>query len=460
MTQKVYCVTDLGPGDGGKGGVNHKLACLLKPHHFLLDGAACGSHGAKSSRGFGCNFSQWSSGTLEGIKTFLTARFVANPLDLFVEAKEIRFQAGIPEPWKLLKIDERVLCATPWHGIASRLKELARGKKPRGTVGTGVGEAYRYAERLPDLAVYAGNLGDRNLRERLATIRNQIIYDLEATLQSKFLPEDQTEAHHELALLADERLLDYTVEKFNESSRLATIVPHDYLGQVILPRNGTVVVERSHGILTDRYAGFHPHTSARRTLPQLTTDLLRAAGYSGQIINLGVTRAYAVRHGAGPMPTADEGMSEKLLPGSHKQENRYQGKIRVGALDLPLLRYAIAASGPTTFDGLAITWFDQIRANSEWHLCHRYQSGTDETYFTSTGDPKVQHGEDIAQLAYQEALGQSLAQCTPDIETQRLNPNESNEQLFDRCASTLRETLGVPVRMVSFGPTELDKICK
>jgi adenylosuccinate synthase len=189
--------------------------------------------------------------------------------------------------------------------------------------------------------------------------------------------------------------------------------------------------------------------------------MLEEAGYEGQIVNLGVTRAYQIRHGAGPMPTADPKMSEYLLPGSHKEENRYQGKVRVGPLDLVLLRYAIAAcGGPSTLDGLALTWFDQIQTNKAWHLCNYYQGANNQNYFTPKGEIKVRHGEDEKQLTYQEALGQELFNCSPTIDTYPIFKDANKDQLYELASSVLQKKLDVPVRLISFGATERDKTCK
>ena len=64
MTEKkAYTVTDLGGGDGGKGGVVHKLCSLRKPHTVIKVGGAQGHHGVTTSRGEQFAFSQFGCGT-------------------------------------------------------------------------------------------------------------------------------------------------------------------------------------------------------------------------------------------------------------------------------------------------------------------------------------------------------------------------------------------------------------
>lgn len=461
MTSKVYVVTDLGPGDGGKGGVVHKISTMMRAHTIIKRGGAQGSHGVSTSKGQQFAFSQWGCGTFEGILTHLSDQMVIAPEGLLNEAEHLRYLHGIYDPFRLLTVDEQALCATPFHGIASRIKELSRGAEPRGTVGTGVGEAYRAFRRCADESIVARDLRGSELRDKLAHIRHQIQTDLQYVIEYDFLPEDRATLAEEVGMLHDDRFLDYVVKRFELAAERTNIVSHDYLGDAILSREGVAVVETSHGILTDREAGFHPHTSAIRTLPRFTHRLLSDAGYDGQVVNLGVTRAYAVRHGAGPLPTTDPAMVENILPGSAKEENRYQGSIRVGPLDFVLLRYAIeACGGPAAFDGLAITWFDQVRANGVWQMANAYDSATDSAFFTPSGGLRLDHGTGPGHLEYQAALGRALLDCSPRITNMAIDQTASNDVLYDTCAVVMQDSVAVPVRMVSFGPTEIDKLCK
>lgn len=462
MTEKIYVVTDLGPGDGGKGGVVHKISTMMRPHTIIKEGGAQGSHGVCTSGGERFAFSQWSCGTFEGVRTHISSRFIVHPEGLLNEAEALKYVHGVHDVFDLLTVDQRALCATPFHRIASRLKELARGDNPRGTIGTGVGEAYRDLQRLPELAIRVGDLCRPDLKDRLDAVRKQIRYDLATTIAGEFLPADRTEADGEIEFLYNDAFLDFIAKRFNEVSQLAHIVDGGYLEREILSQDGTAIVEKSHGILTDHYHGFNPHTSALRTLPCLTQAMLGEAGFVGQIVNIAVHRAYEIRHGAGPMPTADPAMSENLLPGSHKEENRYQGKVRVGPLDLVLLRYALeVCGGPTAFDGLAVTWFDQIQTNGVWHVCDHYQNADDRLFFSPTGEIKVKRGDDDeAKLWHQEILGRLLFSCQPEITSYDLPPNADRDELYSFCAGVLQEKVGIPVRMVSFGPTECDKVCR
>lgn len=462
MTYKVYIVTDLGPGDGGKGGVVYKIATMTHAHIIIKRGGAQGSHGVQTSQGESFAFSQWGCGTLNGIPTHISNQMIVHPEGLLNEAEMLSRQFGIYNPFDMLTIDEECLCATPFHGIASCLKELSRGKNPRGTVGTGVGEAYRMHQKHPEFSILVRDLKKNDLKERLFSVREYLKQELKPIIEGNFLVEDQSLRDYELSLLYDDSFLDHIFKCFTKVARIAKIVDTNYLGEVILQKTGVAVVETSHGVLTDRVMGFSPHTSAIRTLPSFTNNLIKGSGYTGQIVNLGVTRAYSIRHGAGPIPTEDLEMVNRLLPGSHKQENRWQGKVRVGPMDFVLLNYAIdVCGGPEKFDGLAISCFDQVLGDDNWRICKKYSQSSDNSkFFTKDGRIIISKSSDENHLDYQTELTQKLLKCSPEIVSVPINPKASKEELFQLCSSVVNPSTGVPIRMLSFGPTELDKFLK
>lgn len=434
MLERIYVVTDLGPGDGGKGGIVHALSREIDASIVIKRGGAQGSHGVRTSYGESFNFSQWGSGTLEGIPTFLSEQMVISPVGLSNEAEALK-RLGIYDPFTLLSADPTCICATPFHRISSQLEELLLGDNPRGTIGTGVGQAYRMYSALGDEAtIRASELTDHEIVRK--KLQKQLDYYRERYAkisQNSGLPSDIELFAKNLSLLRDDGFLPYILDLFETIGKKLRLVNLDE----VVNSDGSAVVECSHGVLTDAETGLKPHVSAIRTLPQFTAKMLRSAGYNGEVINYAVHRAYEIRHGAGPIPTYDPKFTAKMLPGSHKDENRWQGIVRAGALDLNLLRYALSISSGTKFDGLCLTWFDQILACGRiWPLCVDYENAP----------------------ASEEPYAEFLRRAEPTIIEYSIKKPISKQELFEFIGDTIYGFLNVPLKMLSIGPTELDKI--
>lgn len=199
---KVYVVTDFGPGDGGKGGIVHALSCMQDDEVNLIikRGGAQGSHGVRTSYQESFNFSQWGCGTLEGIPTFCSEQMIISPVGLDNESTALR-RLGIDDPFLLLSIDPNCICATPYHMISSQLEELLLGKNPRGTIGTGVGRACRMFHESGDtLTLRAIELTDKTLiRKKLQRQCEYYRAKYDEAVKTSILPEDMAIAEDNLA---------------------------------------------------------------------------------------------------------------------------------------------------------------------------------------------------------------------------------------------------------------------
>lgn len=451
--KKIFTVTDLGPGDGGKGGVVHKICHSQKPHTVIKVGGAQGSHGVKTSSGFSFNFSQFGCGTFDGTRTHISELMIFEPYRLFEEGNMLKNNFRISQVFELVTIHEDALCSTPFHNFSSQLRELLRKDNPRGTVGVGIGDALRDSIDFPESAIYARDLGNKSvLRKKLEAIRcrkiEQFDFIFSNDYEKFFLTEDCEKVIELRELFEDNDFIDRIIKCFVELSKTVSIINADDFKKQILDRDGIIVVESSHGILTDRFFGFHPHTSFLRTLPQFTLDLLKAYDYDGDIVKLAVHRAYQIRHGAGPMVTESASMHDALLPGSNKDENRWQGKVRIGPLDLVMLRYALDVCGDGFFDGIAVTWFDQVQSMSVFNFTDHYQDS--ETQFRNITVKRYDQFED--QILYQEQLTKMLYKANPVIQSLNISGDG-----LKQCCDFFQEKLNLPVSMISFGPTEKHK---
>ncbi len=163
----------------------------------------------------------------------------------------------------------------------------------------------------------------------------------------------------------------WIVDSFADIAGRLQIVAPDYLGTV-LQRDGTTVFEAAQGVLLDEWQGFHPYTTWSTTTLHHADTLLGEAHYSGDTTRIGITRAYATRHGAGPFVTEDAALTT-MLPDAANMQGDWQGGFRVGWLDLVMLRYACEVVGP--LDALAVTCLDRVATLPELKLCRRYTDG-------------------------------------------------------------------------------------
>ncbi len=460
IERKLFTITDLGGGDGGKGGVIHKVCTFKNAHTVIKVGGSQGSHGVKTSDGQSFNFSQFGCGTFEGAMTHLSSIMIVDPIALIIEGNLLRYEAGILNIWNFMTIDRDAVCLTPAHRVTSQLRELLKRDKSRGTIGTGAGQAFFDAEADPNFAIRVRDIGEDYLFDKLEWIRKEKEneFDWIGSDLSHFLEEDRELALELLGILRSSDINAGAVERFRLMTSLVKVVDADYLRQEVFSRDGVVVVEASHGVLNDYYYGFNPHTSKLRIIPQRTLNFLSECGYDGEIVKLACTRAYQIRHGAGPMVTEDAAMLDEMLPNSSKDENRWQGKVRIGPLDFVMLRYAVEiCGGAEFFDGICVTWMDQIQALGEWKVCDSYEGATDLSLFSSPHNIKIRHGADETQLAHQAKLGRALRECRPNITTYDVRSMEQ-EALVGLCQDVFQNKLGVPVKMIGMGPTDAQKL--
>jgi adenylosuccinate synthase len=206
-------------------------------------------------------------------------------------------------------------------------------------------------------------------------------------------------------------------------------------------------------VLLDEWRGFHPYTTWSTTTFHNAATLLAEAGHTGPVTRLGLLRAYATRHGAGPFVTEDQALSA-CLPEPHNRTNPWQQAFRAGYPDLVALRYALAVAGAT--DALALSHLDSLAslADRPWIIATAYHYA---------GDPRDLDGYALHRgslidallpcpapdLAYQERLTSLLQTCAPCYQ-----PCPRDAASF--CAF-LAEQTGLPIALRSHGATARQK---
>lgn len=349
--RKALVVADLGFGDAGKGTLTDYLVRRSGAGLVVrYNGGAQAGHTVLTHEGRRHTFAQIGAGAfVPGVRTHLSKYMVVHPTGLLVEARALAAQ-GVDDPLQYLSIDPNARIITPFQQAACRLREIERGAARHGSCGIGVGECVQDFLEHPADGIRAHELGDPlSLRRKLQSQQARKYQQLRALRREpEFEPLESADAG------------ERWIEACQELAGQIRMTP-DYL-----PNDGTVVFEGAQGVLLDEWRGFHPYTTWSTCTFDNAIELLK--GWDDSPTRIGVVRAYATRHGAGPFPTEDPTLD---LPEPYNPTGPWQGAFRVGHFDAVLTRYAIAACGG--IDALALTHLDRVRDG--WQIATAYETG-------------------------------------------------------------------------------------
>jgi adenylosuccinate synthase len=171
---------------------------------------------------------------------------------------------------------------------------------------------------------------------------------------------------------------------------------------------------------------------------------------------LGLLRAYATRHGAGPFVTEDARLTQ-TLPDAHNGTNAWQQGFRVGYFDAVAARYALEVTGGV--DELVLTNVDRLYGQTDWRAAVAYQYGG-----TAARPAALETGGLVERLvpgpfmdlAYQEALTGGLLLCRPHYRL--MVPGVFAAASVPGYCEAVEAALGYPIGLMSAGPTAADKI--
>jgi adenylosuccinate synthase len=414
--RRAVVTVGLGFGDEGKGATVDALCRQLGASLVIrYSGGSQSGHNVELPDGGRHTFSQFGAGTLAGVPGYLGPRVILNPSALPREADHLR-SLGIDNPYAFLTVHPQCLVSTFWHQTVNQLRETARADNRHGSCGHGIGETRSYWLRHGDDAVFARDLRDPAvLTEKLELLRQRLFLELQKFIEK--VPPTELQQADLLALTpaaTAESLLEVGL-----SLQLQERVP---------VASGTVIFEGAQGVLLDEWRGFHPHTTWSTVTAHHALEMALEWGVE-ELCVLGLTRAYATRHGAGPFPSYDAALTD-ALPDPGNPHNPWQGGFRVGWLDLPLLKYAAAVVG-TELDGIVVSNLDQIETRPV-KVC------TDHVGVRLEPSPGP-------SLAWQTRLTESVRNARPILKD--TTPNELLGMLAEIA----------PVTGHSHGPTHADR---
>ncbi len=450
---KAFLVADLGYGDAGKGSIVDFLARQFSAVTVIrYNGGAQAAHNVIDPIGRHHTFAQFGSGTfVPGVRTHLSRFMLVDPLNLLREERHLH-TLGVTDSLARLTIHHEALVTTPYHQALNRLREIARDHERHGSCGLGIGETMADALALGDRVPRVGDARDPvGLRQKLQTLREWKLAQLQ-TIRADLPATEQTQ--RECAIIEDARFLDFLVDTYRRWAQQVSIVNDRDQARILTA--AVIIFEGAQGVLLDEWYGFHPYTTWSTTTFKNADALLQEHHYDGEVVRLGLVRAYATRHGPGPFVTEDDAL-KSILPEAHNVPNAWQLAMRVGHFDAVATRYALALTGP--IDALAITHVDRLRHIAEWKMAthYSYQGATTglSDYFSLRGAiiENIRAGQ-RPDLDHQAALTQHLQQCAPQYHVQQANTIGVNEAV---CLDQIAAEVGVPIGIVSTGPTAIDK---
>lgn len=453
--QRAFILVGLGFGDEGKGSIADFLTREYAAHTVVrYNGGAQAAHNVIAPDGRHHTFAQFGSGTLvPGVRTHLSRFMLVNPLNLFTEERHLQ-ELGVTDALQRLSVEGLAPITTPFQVAMNRLRELARGKGRHGSCGLGIGETMADLLAHGDAMPRAADLAHpAQLQDKLRFVQQQKA--AEAALLQDQLPAG-TEAAQQWQILHDPEAVELCLGHYQDFADLVEVVDSTYLGQLLaLP--GTVIFEGAQGVLLDEWRGFHPYTTWSTTTTANADALLAEANYTGQSTRIGLVRAYASRHGAGPFVTEEEWLTQ-AIPDLHNSLNPWQREFRVGVFDDVATRYALEVTGGV--DYLAVSHLDKLSHIHGKRRCDGYwTSNPAEAEELAERDAagriiRLKPGP-FTDLDYQSRLTELLQECQPAYT--RSNHDYGLRATY-RFLSELEQAMGVPIGITSAGPAAQDKM--
>ena len=360
----AHAIIGAGWGDEGKGLATDALAARLVAEEREVtvvrsNGGAQAGHGVTLPDGRHHVFHHVGSGSFSGAGTHLSQFFVCHPMVFF---DEIEALAGKGVSDLAISADPRAPITTPWDMAINQALELSRSEGRHGSCGLGFGETLERMEAGPVL--------------RMKDLRSPELRDLVRAIRDAWTPARMSALGLSIpdgplgeVLAGSDVVLDRYIEDLDR-----------FAGVVSMQRDAglraadAIIFEGAQGLRLDMDLGEFPHVTRSFTgLPNMV-NIAREAGIDA-IEATYMTRAYATRHGRGPLPH-DRGTTP--LDGTSVIDrtnvaNPWQEAVRYAPLHLRSMERIIDADiarvgGTASVSAaLGITCLDQVDEDIE--LC-------------------------------------------------------------------------------------------
>jgi len=387
---KNVVVVDTAWGDTGKARVVDYLAQKARAV-IRFNGSHNAGHTVYDDRGKKIVFHLVPSGVLHpGVVNYITNGVYINPIELVQEIRDLQ-SVGVSITPENLKISGNCHVINEGHKIRDAEREAALGDKKIGTTKKGVGPAA--VDKFDRIGTRLFELGIDGLRKRPGIAE---AYDF----LKPFVCDTGLELHN--------------IPKAHSPINL--------------------LFEGAQGAFLDIDHGSYPYVTSGNCVAQYAAV---SAGIPAKELHtvVGVVKAYCTRVGAGPFPTEMGGAFEEDFRQRAGEFGATTGRPRkCGWLDLPALKYGIRVNG---VDELAITRLDTLSGIDKIKIC---------THYTIDGKQydEIPMDHELLYRAVPNYI--TLDGWNMDISLMRI-PRAATDYV-----QLIEDTVGVPIRYVSYGP--------
>lgn len=346
--KRAIVIVGAGYGDEGKGLMTDFFVNTSPPNTIVVryNGGAQAGHTVITPQANHHVFSHFGSGTFVGAATYLGSDFIVNPILFNIEHGELT------NFYPRVLVSTSARCTVPYDMLLNQAVEEAR-VVAHGSCGVGIFETIRRCSNENTTLYELSKLTLDQLTVKLEQIRTNTLVQL----KTRGILSPQTEAM--LALPIAEQFYD-SIEcmcnRITWADDTQVCKEHDVL-----------IFEGAQGLLLNQLYGTAPHLTPSDTGALVPVQMLEASGVSYQAEIVYVTRAYATRHGAGPLDNecSAEALELHNVANETNQQNAFQGAFRYAPLDVPALHKLVAqdfarVSSRATTTSLAVTCLDQV----------------------------------------------------------------------------------------------------
>lgn len=336
----IYAIIGSNFGDEGKGYEVNKLCEVINsPEDTIVirtNGGSQAGHTVKLNGNISHIFHHFGSGTLNGVKTYLSKEFIINPIVFKEEYKDLNilgdYLLRLGDSIEYVNPNARI--TTPYDMIINQALETIRDGNRHGSCGIGINETIVRNE-IKEYSFQIKDIKDRDI--------GFIKYIL-TQIKNNYVPKRLKDL--DIYDKIDDRFSYYLIDEDNMIMNRYIEDCLFFIGNIkvkeysFLNKFSNIIFENAQGLLLDKDNKiYYPHVTPTKTGLRYIIDILKELSLSDKI-NLNViyvSRPYITRHGAGTLINEVKDKSKlnmNVKEDTTNIQNEWQGTIRYAPLDI------------------------------------------------------------------------------------------------------------------------------